>query len=156
MGTARGTVVAVALAAVVMIVGCGGSDDGSGGESISKEEFIVKADAVCKRSNERMEKAFGEFLKANRDIKKPTDPALQQLVGDVMVPSIKREIEELRALGVPSGDEEKVEAMVAALEEGLETAEDNPKVVTSASSDTIFGIASRIAGEYGLEICGSR
>jgi hypothetical protein len=146
----------IVVVATVLFAGCGGDDSSSSANSISKEEFIAKANAVCKRSNKRMEVAFAKFLKANRDIKKPTDPALQQLVGDVMVPSIKREIEELRALGIPDGDEEKVEAMVSALEEGLETAEDNPKVVTSTSSDTIFGIASRIASEYGLETCGSR
>lgn len=152
----RGPIALIAVvAAVALVVGCGDNSSSSAG-SISKEEFIVKADAVCKRTNARMEKAFGEFLKANKDIKKPNDPALVGLVGDVMVPNIKREIEELRALGIPDGDEEKVEAIVAALEEGQETAENNPKVVTSASSDTVFGIASRIAGEYGLETCGSR
>jgi hypothetical protein len=45
--------------------------------------------------------------------------------------------------------------MITALEEGVETAERNPEVVTQ-SSDAIFGIASRIGGEYGLAVCGSR
>jgi hypothetical protein len=141
------------LTAGLLLAGCGGSDSG---ESISKEEFIAKADAICKQSNQRMEAAFTKFLKDNPTLTKPTDPRFQPLVGDVMVPSLKREIEELKELGVPDGDEEKVGAMISALEEGLETAEDNPEVVTGSSSDTVFGIASRIAGEYGAEVCGSR
>lgn len=141
------------LTAALLLAGCGGGDSG---ESISKEEFIAKADAICKRSNKRMEDAFGRFLEDNPDVTKLNDPRLQPLVDDVMVPSLKREIEELKALGIPDGDGERVNAMISALEEGLETAEDNPQVVTGASSDTVFGIASRIAGEYGLEVCGSR
>lgn len=144
-----------ALVAAVLLAGCGGDED-SAGASISKEEFIAKADAICKRSNKRMEAAFGKFLKDNPGLTKPDDPKFQPLVTDVMVPSLKQEIQELRELGVPDGDEEKVDAMISALEEGLETAENNPQVVTGSSSDTIFGIASRIAGEYGLKTCGSR
>ncbi|HVY78651.1 MAG TPA: hypothetical protein VG898_09120 [Solirubrobacterales bacterium] len=141
------------LTAALLLAGCGGSDSG---ESISKEEFIAKADAICKQSNQRMAAAFGKFLKDNPNLTKPNDPRLEPLVGKVMVPSLRREIEELKALGVPDGDGEKVGAIVSSLEEGLETAEDNPEVVTGSSSDTIFGIASRVAGEYGLKVCGSR
>jgi hypothetical protein len=155
MGTWR-VALCSALAVGILFAGCGGGEDSSGSGSISKEEFIAKADAICKQSNKRMEAAFGKFLKENPELTKPTDPRFQQLVGDVMIPNLEREIEELKALGVPDGDGEKVDAMISALEEGLETAEDNPQVVTGSSSDTIFGIASRIAGEYGIEVCGSR
>jgi hypothetical protein len=155
MGTWRVALCSALALAVLVAAGCGGDDSSSSG-SISKEEFIAKADAICKQSNKRMEAAFGKFLKENPQLTKPTDPRFQQLVGEVMVPNLEREIEEMKALGVPDGDGEKVGAMIAALEEGLETAEDNPEVVTGSSSDTVFGIASRIAGEYGLEVCGSR
>jgi len=154
MGTARGAVIA-SVAIVFAIAGCGSSDGSGSDNSISKEEFIAKADAICKQSNARLEAAFGKFLKENPNLKKTSDPRLQQLVGGAMVPSLKREIEELRALGIPAGDEEKVEAMISALEEGLETAERDPQAVTN-SSDAVFGIASRIGGEYGLKVCGSR
>jgi hypothetical protein len=78
------------------------------------------------------------------------------MVGTVIVPSVQKEIKEIKALGVPSCDEEKVEAMVGALEEGVETAEDDPQAVVKGSSDVIFGIASRIAGEYGITGCSVR
>jgi ABC-type Fe3+-citrate transport system substrate-binding protein len=144
------------LVAGLIVAGCGGSEDSSSASSISKEEFIVKADAVCKRSNQRMEAAFVDFLKDKKSLKKLTQAENEKLVGIVLVPNIEREIKELKALGVPDGDDEVVEAIVSALEEGLETAEDNPQVVAASSSDTIFGIASRLAGEYGATVCGSR
>ena len=154
----RGPLVLIAaLAMALLAAGCGGGGDSASGESLSKEEFVAKADAICKHSNERMEAGFGKFLKAKgvKSLTKPSKAEYEKLIGEVMVPNLKREIKELRALGVPDGDEERVEAMLSALEEGEETAERDPKAVT-ASSDAVFGIASRIAAEYGLEVCGSR
>ena len=142
------------LLVVLLVAGCGGGDDSSG-ESISKEEFIAKADAICKQGNERMEAGFAKRLKGVKSLNKLKKGEYEQLISEVMVPSLEKEIEELRALGVPEGDEERVEAMLAALEEGQETAERNPAAV-NASSDAVFGIASRLASEYGLEVCGSR
>jgi hypothetical protein len=143
------------VAIVVVAAGCGGEDSSTGGPSISKEAFIAKVDAICKRGNGRVEVAFADFLEENKDLKRPKPADFEGLVGDVLVPSVKREIEEVRALGAPDGDEEDVDEMVDALEEGVETAERNPKAVTN-SSDAVFGIASRLAEEYGLEVCGSR
>jgi hypothetical protein len=150
----RGSLALIAALVVALLVAsCGGGD--SSDASISKEEFIAKADVICKQSNERMEAGFAKYLKGARSLTKPNAPEVEKLVGKVMVPNLKREIAKLRALGIPDGDEERVGAMLSALEEGEETAERNPKAVT-ASSDAVFGIAARIAGEYGLEVCGSR
>lgn len=143
---------AVAVAAAFLVGGCGGSDDEA---SISKEQFVAKADAICKQSNERMEDGFSKLLKNVGNLTKLKQAEYEEIVDEVMVPSIEKEIEQLRALGIPDGDDERINAMIDALEEGKETAERNPEAV-NASSDAVFGIASRIAGEYGLEVCGSR
>jgi hypothetical protein len=152
----RGTIALIAaMAAVALLVaGCGGGDDASG-SSISKEEFIAKADAVCREGTERMQKAIFKLLKDQRNITKVSKAEQEKIVRTAIVPSVEREVEELRALDVPDGDEERVDAMISALEEGIETAERDPGAVTN-STDVIFGIASRIGGEYGLEACGSR
>lgn len=142
-----------ALVAALLVAGCGGDSDGE--SSISKAQFIAKADAICKQSNERMEAGFTKLLKNVTNLTKLKKVEYEEIVDEVMVPSIEREIEELGALGIPAGDEERIDAMIDALEEGKETAERNPEAV-NASSDAVFGIASRIAGEYGLEVCGSR
>ena len=146
---------AALLVAALVVVGCGGGDDESSTSSISKAAFIKKTDAVCKRGNGRMEVAFAHFLEAHKNVKKPSNAEYEALVGKVLVPNIKREIKEIRAFGVPSDDEDRVDDFIEALEEGIEVAERNPKVVV-ASSEAIFGIPSRLAKEYGLEVCGSR
>jgi hypothetical protein len=153
----RGTIaIAIALAVAALVAGCGGGDSSTATGSISKAAFIKKVDAVCKKGTERMQRAVVSFLKEHRNVRRPNNGQSEKLVGTVIVPSVRREIKELKALGAPDGDEDRVDAMVSALEEGAETAEDDPKAVVAGSSDVVFGIASRLAGEYGIEACGTR
>lgn len=154
MGTGRGAFVAAMVVALV-VAGCGGGDSSTTAGSISKEEFITKANAICKKGTARLQKAIFTALKNPRNLTKVSEAEQIKIVKTAMVPNISQEAKELRALGIPEGDEEKVEAMISALEEGVETAEQDPQAVTN-SSDVVFGISSRIAGEYGLTACGSR
>ncbi|HEX3608167.1 MAG TPA: hypothetical protein VHU14_00645 [Solirubrobacterales bacterium] len=154
MGTRGVLVIAGALSVAMFIAGCGGGDSSSD-STISKAVFIKKADAICKASIERIETSFISYLRKSGGGTHPGKAAEEELVGKVLVPSVQREVKELRALGAPSGDEDRVDAIVEALEEGAETAESDPAAVTS-SSEVVFGIASRLAKEYGLEACGSR
>lgn len=150
----RGPIVATAVALVVLlVVGCGG--DSSDGPAISKEAFIKQADAICQRGNKRLEVALADFLKQQKSFKRFSKGDYEELIPTVFIPSFTREIKEIRALGIPNGDEEKIEAMLSALEEGLETAESDPKLA-STNSEAVFGISSRIANEYGLKVCGTR
>jgi predicted Zn-dependent protease len=138
----------------LVLAGCGG-DDGSSQASISKEQFVAKMNAICKRANRRSEAGFAAILKAFKRGEKPSQAEYEEAVGTALVPSVKREIEEIKRLDVPSGDEDEIYEILEALEEGVETAERNPQAVI-VSSDAVYGIASRLAGEYGLEVCGSR
>ena len=156
----RGTIALAAAAVTLLLPGCGGSDDpGVTTSTISKETFVRKVDAICEESNERVQARFSAYLKGKENLRKaikhPSKADYEVLIVKTLVPSIEREIREIRALGAPSGDEDRVGEMLTALEEGTEVAEDDPAAVT-ASSDAIFGIFSRLAGEYGLEACGSR
>lgn len=157
MGTGRGAFVVAAIVVALVMAGCGGGGDSSTATgSISKAAFIKKVDAICQQGTRRMQIAVFKVLKQGKEIKRPSTAQSVKLVGAVIVPSVRREIKEIKALGVPSGGEEKVDAIVGALEEGVETAENDPEAVVKGSSDVIFGIASRIAGEYGITGCSTR
>lgn len=155
MGRGSLALVAAGLAVVLLVAGCG-DDSSSSANSISKEEFIAKADAICEQGTGRMEAGLVKFLTDGGKIQKPSQADNEKFIVTVLTPSLRREIKELRALGVPDGDEEKVEAMITSLEDGLITAEDNPQIVAAGSTDIVFGIASRLAGELGIETCASR
>jgi predicted small secreted protein len=159
MGRGPIALIAAVVAAAILVAGCGGGDDSSASGSISKEEFITKADAICKASSKRMEKELFEFLRKNRGggtLRKPSVEQNEKFIVTVLIPNLEQEIKELKALGIPDGDDEKVDAMIAALEEGQETAENQTATVAAGTSDMVFGIASRIAAEYGLQTCGTR
>jgi hypothetical protein len=155
MGTGRGAFVAAAMAVALVATGCGGGDSATSTASVSKAAFIKKLDAVCQKGTERMQRAILVFLKEHKDVQRPNKAQSEKLVGTAIVPSVKTELKELKALAEPEGDEERVNAIISALEEGLETAEDNPEAVVG-SSDAVFGIFGRLAGEYGAEACGRR
>jgi hypothetical protein len=143
-----------ALMMVALMAGCGGGSSGQS-SSVSKAAFIKKVDAVCQKGTERMQRAILVFLEQHKGVQRPNKAQSEKLVGTAVVPSVKTELNELKALDPPEGDEDRVNAIISALEEGLEIAEDNPEAVV-ASSDAVFGISGRLAGEYGAEVCGSR
>jgi hypothetical protein len=156
MGRGPFALTAALLAVAALVSGCGGSGGGdSTTTSVSKAAFIKKADAVCQTNTQRMQRQILAVLKTKNGIRKPKPSEYERLVGTIIVPAVQREIKDLRALPVPSGDEDRIDAMIGALEEGLETAENDPKAV-EATSDVVFGIFSRLAGEYGLTTCASR
>jgi hypothetical protein len=138
----------------LIVAGCGGGGSDVSTSAISEAAFVKKADAICQKGSERMAGSFAKYLKKD-EVTHPSKAVQEKLVVKVLIPSVRREVKELQALGAPSGDEDRVAEIVKALEEGVETAEGNPEAVTN-SSDVVFGIASRLAGEYGLEVCGNR
>jgi len=147
----------------IAVAGCGGgSDDGNGitASSLSKAEFIAKADAICAKGQKQVERNFGAFAKKTKlnvqqVTKNPTKAQVNGLVHAVLIPAIEQEVTEIRALGAPAGDEDKIEAMLDATEEGIATAEDLPRTVLEETS-VAFGVGSRLAKEYGLTVCGQR
>lgn len=159
MGRGPLALIAAVIVAALLVAGCGGGDDSSDGKSISKQEFVAKADAICKEGSKQMEAELFKFLRqsqAGGSLRKPSVEQNEKFIVTVLIPTLRQEIEELKTLGVPAGDDEKVDAWIAALEEGLETAEDETETVAAGTSDIVFGIASRLAGEYGATVCGSR
>lgn len=65
---------------------------------------------------------------------------------------MKRELEEFRALGIPAGDDDQVNALLVAFAEGLEKAEAHPERAATTGTEA-FGKSGELAGEYGLEGC---
>jgi len=146
------------LGAAIAMFGCGGgggSDTAVAESSISKAQYVKQAEAVCKKGNEEMEADFAVFYRENEDVKKPTESLYVNLFEEVLEPNVSTEIEELRKLDVPKGDAAQVETMLNAREESLTIAESEPKAIIE-NSKKVFGKASRLAGEYGLNDCANR
>jgi hypothetical protein len=137
--------------ALLAIVGCGGGDDG-GEEALTKTEFIAQGDAICEKAEKRAETEAEEFAEENGfDLETGTEGELEEAVAEVLVPAINQQAEEIDALGAPEGDEEKVDAIVVALEGGVAEVEDDPSLVFEGKP---LQEASQLAKDYGFEVCG--
>jgi uncharacterized protein with von Willebrand factor type A (vWA) domain len=148
--------VLAALAAIMLIVaGCGGGDDSSSdSSSITKAQFIKQADAICENGNKENEAEFEEFAKEHNlsEKKEPSKAQQEEAISEIVAPGVQKQIEEIDALGAPKGDEGKIEAMIAAVEEGVEEIEENPASLTEGKNPLAKG--SKLAKEYGLKTCG--
>lgn len=149
-----------AVVALVIIAGCGGGSDSSSSNesttsSLTKTEFLKQGNAICANGNKEIEEGFEKFGKAHGFSKKnqPTQTELEEAAEEVLIPNIRREIDDIRALGAPSGEEGEVEAVLAAAEKGLEKGEENPGAMIEEGEGP-FKEANALAREYGLVKCG--
>ncbi len=144
----------VALAAVI-VAGCG-SDEGTTTASIDKAQFIARADAICAAGSEQTQADLAAYLKKEKITlnENQTEGESVALIA-ILVDNVESEVESIRALGVPSGDNGQVGAILAALEEGAKEAEKDPVAVVRGEVN-VLGKAGELAKEYGLRACGQR
>ncbi len=152
----------VALVAIVVVAaGCGGGSDSTssagetaGGEAPTKAVFIKEADAICKSGEDALEGEVEEFVEEEGlEKKKPTPAQETQLVEQLVIPNIARQGEEIGELTPPEGEEETIEELVSSLQEGVESAEEEPKALIEGGNP--FAAATKQAKAYGMKECGT-
>jgi hypothetical protein len=147
------TVVAVLVALAAIVAGCGGGDDSDTSGSLTKPEFIKKADAICEEGNKSINTEVDEFAKEKGTTpEKMTKEQQEEFVEQVVAADIRSQAEEIGDLGAPSGDEKQIEAMVKAVEDGADEIEEEPKVLFGKANPLAEG--TKLAKEYGLKVCG--
>jgi hypothetical protein len=154
------SVVAIAL----VVAGCGSSSDTTGStessesseSSLTKAEFVKKGNAICAAGNKEIEEAFEGFVKEEGIEEKspPSEAQSKKAAETILIPTISQELEGIRNLGTPEGDEGEVDEILTAAEEGLETGEEDPVALIEEEGDDPFEKADELANEYGLTVCG--
>jgi hypothetical protein len=148
----------VALAAIV--AGCGGSDDsdtgGTSSSSLTKAQFVKQADTICEKSEEKLGSEFESYVKEKgwSEDKEPSKEQQEEAVVEVVTPNLQGQIDDIRDLGAPEGDEDQIETMLSTVEEGIEDLEDDPSQLTEQGSNPLAK-GSKLATAYGLEKCGA-
>lgn len=154
MGIRIIALLAGALAIAIVATGCGGGDDSGASSSLTKAEFIKQADAICKKGGESVNEEVEDFAEENDfEPNKATKEQQAELLTEVVAANIQSQAEEIDALGAPPGDEAQIEAMLAAVEEGVEKMESEPTLFLSKPTNPLAK-GSELAEEYGLEVCG--
>ena len=137
----------VILAAAVAVVGCGGDDNPT------KAEFLKDGNAICKNGNKEINQAAKQIFTSKQ---KPSQAQLNKFANDTLIPSIQGQIDDIRDLGTPSGDEDQVNAILDDAQAALDKGKANPELLTSNNpKQDPFAKVNKEASAYGLTVCGS-
>lgn len=149
--------VACLIAAAVLAAGCGEDNDEGGfspvvAEPLTKVEFLREADRICLGAEAQIEAAADDLLTGRG---RPDPDEVERVATGVVIPSLEAEVEAIRALTAPPGDEQRVEAILAATEEGIAEIRANPRDVSGGVPEPLRR-AQRLAEDYGSRECGLR
>lgn len=146
--------VGVLTTVALVAAGCG-DDDGDG--SLTKAEFVKQANAICTAGDQEINKRLESFLEDNEPTgKRLTDAQLTEGAEEILIPSLRKQVEKIAALGTPSEDGKEADEIVEAAEEALQEVEDEPVLAAPQTGDrNPFAEVNEMAREYGLDVCGS-
>jgi hypothetical protein len=137
--------------ASLAFAGCGGSHKTASATinhtapAISKREFVRKANAICAKGNAES-KAAGAKLGAE-----PTEAQVVAFVRRTDVPVVQAQINALKALGAPAGDEATVAKMLTLAQAAVDAVKAQPTIVPSGVN--VFARFAGVAHPYGLTSC---
>jgi len=138
----------------MIVAGCGGSSDSSEStSSLTKAQLVKQGNAICAKGNKEIQEGFEEFEQEVGSQKQPTKAQLTEAIETIVLPAVRQQVEGVKDLGAPSGEEAEVEAITDAAEEALEKGEEDPAALTTEKADP-FAKANELANEYGLVKCG--
>jgi hypothetical protein len=149
------------IATLLLATGCGGGDDATAGDGtvtkpLTKAAFIKKADSLCAKTREvRFNEAVAYRKSHEKELEalKPV-PAEEQIIRAITLPSVEKELEELKALGAPKGQEKKIDTIMSAIAKGIKGAEKNPYAVElEVPLENPFREADELLRAYGFEEC---
>jgi hypothetical protein len=152
---------AALLTAGLIGAGCGGGDDtttasgasgatGAQGAALTKTEFVAQANAICAKGNKAIDQAAKQTFGNSR----PSGSQLNQFATETLIPNVQDQIDEVKALPPPSGDEAQVSEILTAAQGALDKIKADPALLTG-SGPSPFASANKLAKEYGLTECAS-
>jgi hypothetical protein len=135
-----------------VVVGAGCGDDE---ERLSEEEFLEQGNAICEEGNDEIDAAIEEIVPDES-----TEPSIEEVITvyeETLIPSVQRQIDELRELNPPEDIEDDIEDLLddadAAVEESSERLEEDPEAFVTSDEDPFAEVNAR-AEELGLTACG--
>jgi hypothetical protein len=143
------------LAVGLIAAGCGDDGDESSdtgtdtvATALTKEEFLAQGNAICKQGAVEIEGAAEQLFGSGQ----PTPEQLETFANDTLIPGIRDQIDQIRALAPPEGDEEKVNSMLDKAEDAVAELEANPQSAFREGNDP-FAEVNRELAAYGLTTC---
>ena len=122
-----------------------------GEDGVSKAEYLAKAKAVCQKGNQTLTEASNAVFAKVPPGQKLSDPEIENFVRQTVIPTIRDQVRQLRALPSPKGKKSQVEEIYRALDNGLDELEKSPKKLIDGSN--VFAEADSLAAKYGISVC---
>jgi hypothetical protein len=151
-GPLGGLALAGGLSLVLLaLAGCGSAAKStsvaidSSAPPITKREFVRRANAICAKGNAQS-KAAGAHLGTE-----PSEAQVVAFVKHTQVPGVQAQVDALKALGAPRGDEAIVAKMLTLAQAGVDAVKARPAIVTSGAD--VFARFASVAHPYGLTSC---
>jgi hypothetical protein len=157
----------VLLVAVLLLVGCGGDDGSSGEDGIAdkqptKKEYLARGDAVCADAQAELARLQPKIDQARAASGEEQTRLLEEIWRE-QIRILDSFSSELKALGAPPGDEERVREFVGSLDEGerlgreitshVEDGEEPPQSLINDYAQAAYR-GNALARAYGFKVCG--
>jgi hypothetical protein len=147
----RGTATAGLLMVALIAAGCGSSNSSSTAATVTgpltKAAFVAKANAICVKGTIQTEKAGSSLGNS------PTEQEAAVAVPAKFVPAVQAQIDELKALSVPPGEQATVTNMFDLAQADLNKVKSDPKLAFETKT---FADFASVAHAYGLKSCAPR
>lgn len=147
-------IVLALIASALVAAGCG-SDD-----SLTKAEFIQQGDVICRKFDAKRTTELEKFaLKIARADKPITPQQKVDQVKNVLAPSIRSGIEELRELDPPSDEADQIDAILTGAEKAMDEMEEEAEAQAKSGKKTLgtfrdpFTKTAQEAKTYGFKTC---
>jgi hypothetical protein len=146
------------MSAVIVVIALIATGCGAGGSSttasISKAQFVKQGNAICTAGNKRVQGEFESFANKSglKQGEEPSQAEDKKIAETILLPSVSREVEEIKALGLPEEEAEGAEAVIESAEESIAAGEEDPAALVT--SEKTFAKTNELAHEYGLTVCG--
>ena len=153
--------IAAAVLSVLGVAGCGGGSSSSQAStnaaqkaSLTKQEWVDKANGICHASSDKKARQTEAFYKAHGVSGSPNQRQREAMIAAVILPNVQERIEALDALPAPPGEEAEIRAILRSMERGIHEAEAHPENLAIPKQPIPFAESEHVAGAYGLLFCG--
>jgi hypothetical protein len=140
--------IAIAALLAVGLVAAGCSSSGTSSTTsipaLSKADFVSQANAICAKGNKLTDAAGGALGNSSNQAE------VNDAVTNTIVPAIQDQIDGIKALAPPSGDETTVSSMLALAQTDVDKLKGNPELL---SDPNLFADFAKAAHPYGLTSC---
>jgi hypothetical protein len=150
----RGLVVAPsALVLAVGLFACGGGEETLPTGTLTKKQFLKQASAICAQGTEEAQEADVAAWSKYQPDHITEDEAVLNKISLALVPAREKAVRRLRAIGLPEGEEQRVDEILAAAEEGFEEGREDPPLLREGTKEFGLTRAYEMGARYGLEGC---